>query len=455
MKRIQRMVLAVLIGSLLVAALVLVLTDTRQTSDFAISAPEVLSAGLRRVSPQHDQRSPDHSVASATDEHPQEQSAAVVPDGKPRVRSLPLSPSTDVGGLIEPGRVIAEQLKQIEEQIAPARLNYTRPSELAVGEQTIVAVGLTPVLRRAIEAADEQIANKLGVATEDLKKVTIRSTVIMIAELSGDQRAFEILRLHKNQRQTIVPHQITEWTWLVTALRPGEHDLNLSISAILRLQDAEEAIENSYTDRIRVRIDPSITAGYLISRYWLPLLLVQIAAGVGVGAWITGQLVFRHQRRKLAAALAQETPQEGQGYVFLSYSRRDERFAIGMASDLMRHGVRVWIDQREIKPGENWVAGIADGIEDTDALIVVLSRHALASEFVNQEVNSALQLGKPLFPVLHKTCQIPEALSQINAIDFRKDYQAALGRLIASLPNGGIDATIENDREQVHFRRVS
>ncbi len=75
---------------------------------------------------------------------------------------------------IQPGKVIAERLRQIREQTAPARLNYNRPSELAVGEQTVVVVGLTPLLETALQAADERLAAELGVASEVLTKVTIK-----------------------------------------------------------------------------------------------------------------------------------------------------------------------------------------------------------------------------------------------------------------------------------------
>ena len=45
-----------------------------------------------------------------------------------------------------------------------------------------------------------------------------------------------------------------------------------------------------------------------------------------------------------------------ENFIFISYARTDEAFAVKLARDLRDKGVNVWIDQFDIYPGEKWTA---------------------------------------------------------------------------------------------------
>ena len=76
--------------------------------------------------------------------------------------------------------------------------------------------------------------------------------------------------------------------------------------------------------------------------------------------------------------------------VFLSHNSQDNEFANRLAGDLSRNGVRVWIDEAEMKVGDSLIKSIQSGIEDMDFLAVILTPESVASPWVEKELNVAL-----------------------------------------------------------------
>ncbi len=328
---------------------------------------------------------------------------------------------------------VENQLKDINDQLTSGRLAYDPPEQLAVGETTILRVGLVPLLGQSEPSVDATLAVDLNTEVEDLETATIATSLVMEASLSGDPGAFAIRQLHQNPRQIIAADESTQWAWEVTALRPGTHNLTLTISVVLDVGGVSETRSKTYSNDIEVRVNPAITGGYLLGLYWLPLLAL---AAIGTGLTIR-QLRFRATKRSLLAALAAAPPEEGQRYIFVSYSHRDERFVIPLARDLMGRGIRIWLDQREIIAGEDWMQQLEEGLKDTDALLVVLSPRSVASKYVMQEVAAAQAAKKPVFPIMYKTCDLPPNLSPIHFVDFRSDVPSALDTLVGNLTQAG------------------
>ena len=87
--------------------------------------------------------------------------------------------------------------------------------------------------------------------------------------------------------------------------------------------------------------------------------------------------------------------------IFISYSRRDQEFVARLAGDLNEHVAGVWFDQSTIRAGQKWHDEIMDGIRECKAFVVVLSPDATQSRYVREELDTALQMGKPVFPVIY------------------------------------------------------
>ena len=138
--------------------------------------------------------------------------------------------------------------------------------------------------------------------------------------------------------------------------------------------------------------------------------------------------------------LQQMTPQPS---IFLSHNYRDKPFVRTLAQDLTAMGVKVWVDEAELRVGDSLITRISLAIDEMRYLGVVLSPHSVDSRWVREELNQALtnqlaQRATSVLPILLADCQIPGFLRDRLYADFRDpgNYADALQRLLQSI---GID----------------
>lgn len=134
---------------------------------------------------------------------------------------------------------------------------------------------------------------------------------------------------------------------------------------------------------------------------------------------------------------------------FISYSSRDEALIRRLHADLQDQGVRCWFAPEDMKIGSKIRSHIDEAIHLQDKLLLVLSKHSLASAWVEDEVETALekerrQQREILFPV-----RLDESVMQTNrawAVNVRRRhigdftnwadpqaYQQAFERLLRDL----------------------
>jgi hypothetical protein len=115
--------------------------------------------------------------------------------------------------------------------------------------------------------------------------------------------------------------------------------------------------------------------------------------------------------------------------IFFSYARANSEFVLELAKDLRAAGANLWLDQLDIAPGERWDQSIQESLEKCETVLVILSPESVDSQNVMDEVSFALEGGKQVLPVLHKSCEIPFRLRRLQHIDFVDDYGAGFTRL--------------------------
>ncbi len=112
--------------------------------------------------------------------------------------------------------------------------------------------------------------------------------------------------------------------------------------------------------------------------------------------------------------------------IFLSHSHNDEIFVKKVASLLQSYGLNVWEASNEIFPGDNWAAKISQGLQESNAMVVLLTPESLKSIYVQRDVEYALgakEYSERLIPVLidpDKTVgenEIPWILKRLNIIN--------------------------------------
>jgi hypothetical protein len=128
--------------------------------------------------------------------------------------------------------------------------------------------------------------------------------------------------------------------------------------------------------------------------------------------------------------------------IFISYSRRDQEFVTRLASDLNEHVAGVWFDQSTIRAGQNWHDEILQGIHECKGFVLVLSPDAMQSKYVREELDTALQLGKPIFPIIYRptewTDEFAALVKDIQTIDLQSgSYTDNFYRLVDGLVDAG------------------
>lgn len=89
---------------------------------------------------------------------------------------------------------------------------------------------------------------------------------------------------------------------------------------------------------------------------------------------------------------------------FISYSSKDQVFAERLHADLQDNGVRCWFAPEDLKIGDRTRIAIDESIRKHDKLLLILSQESVASEWVEQEVETAISKEREqkrivLFPI--------------------------------------------------------
>jgi len=87
-------------------------------------------------------------------------------------------------------------------------------------------------------------------------------------------------------------------------------------------------------------------------------------------------------------------------HVFISYSTQNRDYAHKLARRLREERLDVWIDNAEIRSGEEWWQSIVEALNAASAVVVIMTPDSLASQWVKREVMLAEQMHKRVFPVL-------------------------------------------------------
>lgn len=107
--------------------------------------------------------------------------------------------------------------------------------------------------------------------------------------------------------------------------------------------------------------------------------------------------------------------------VFLSYASADEAFAKALSSHLRKKDISVWSAGEDLLPGDNFGRRIGDALEESNAMVVLVSPDSMRSENVRREIEYAL--GDPkyegrLFSVeVKRTTNIPWILRRLKTFE--------------------------------------
>lgn len=206
-------------------------------------------------------------------------------------------------------------------------------------------------------------------------------------------------------------------------------------------------------------IPPTITP-YL--RFAWPALGVVVLLGIGISVWQVRRDALTSSpsppaRQKITSPVVVPISTQQQGIqsdyhsCVLSYATEDQAFAEKLHTDLQSKGVSCWFAPHDLKIGDKLRIQIYEAIQKNDKLLLILSEHAVQSDWVEREVELAFERERQppetlvLFPI-----RLDDAVIQTNIAwagdirrirfigDFREwqddaAYQQALQRLLRDL----------------------
>jgi HEAT repeat protein len=105
-------------------------------------------------------------------------------------------------------------------------------------------------------------------------------------------------------------------------------------------------------------------------------------------------------------------------HVFISYKHDEKEFADMLRRQVQMAGFSVWLDEEELRAGENWREAINQAIKESFALILVITPNATSSEFVTYEWAFAQGAGIKVIPALLKPTKLHPQLEMLQYLDF-------------------------------------
>lgn len=116
-------------------------------------------------------------------------------------------------------------------------------------------------------------------------------------------------------------------------------------------------------------------------------------------------------------------------YVFISHSSKNNVLARRLHADLAEAGLASWLDVEAIRDGDRWISQIQTAIEDCTAVVLLHTRAARTSEWVEREILLALEHNKPIFIARSDDVPLPLTLITRQFTDFTT-YAVGIQRLI-------------------------
>ncbi len=132
--------------------------------------------------------------------------------------------------------------------------------------------------------------------------------------------------------------------------------------------------------------------------------------------------------------------------IFISHSTKDNDKTRQITNMLKDAGFDVWVDFDSIRDGTRWVREIEAGIDGADAVVVVWSKSAQQSEWVEKECLYTFNLQKPMFIALIEPARLRLYVVNIQYTDCTTDLAGGMKDLI-----GAIQHTLNNELTIVNY----
>lgn len=140
--------------------------------------------------------------------------------------------------------------------------------------------------------------------------------------------------------------------------------------------------------------------------------------------------------------------------IFISYSHADKERVDHLAAHMVKREAQVWVDTWELNVGDSLIQKVQEAITESDALLVILSKSSVESEWCKKELNSGLmreleEKRVVILPVLLEDCKIPLFLKEKMYADLRSNFDSGLNSIMDAVAKvtSTTQSRIEEDGE--------
>jgi hypothetical protein len=124
--------------------------------------------------------------------------------------------------------------------------------------------------------------------------------------------------------------------------------------------------------------------------------------------------------------------------IFISYSHKDKEFVNKLAANLVKQKAHVWIDTWELNVGDSIIEKVQSAIQESSALIIVISKASMESEWCKKELSAGFlkeleEKRVVVLPLLLEDCEMPIFLRGKMYADFRKDFDDGFRKTLEAI----------------------
>jgi hypothetical protein len=142
-------------------------------------------------------------------------------------------------------------------------------------------------------------------------------------------------------------------------------------------------------------------------------------------------------------------------YYFISYSRQEVTFVDSFTRELEKRGIRAWVDFRNLVPGLPWQPQLDKAVQNADAILLIVSKASMSSLPVKDEWIKSLAAGRRIILILFEPCKLDLGLAELEWVDFTKQFERAMVKLITLLENPAQMGTSPVPKRGFHLPRVA
>jgi len=125
------------------------------------------------------------------------------------------------------------------------------------------------------------------------------------------------------------------------------------------------------------------------------------------------------------------------GKVFISHSSKDKPFVRRLVSRLTKEGFRVWLDEHELRVGDQLAEEISKALASSHVVLVVVSEASIKSRWLRFELNKAtermVQGQCRVIPIVKDMVDLPAEVKGLLYADFTREFRFGIKSVLTAL----------------------